>query len=118
MTTTISQDDAREAYSEGLAKEETVYLLSNRQGGDIWVGLASNATEATELFRAEANDGSECDESDLTTLSPADYTLCDYRTGDNLRKATSREIVDSMNAAIADGGHGLIKVGDRTCFVS
>lgn len=43
--------------------------------------------------------------------------LCDYSTGETIRKATPEEERASAEAARHDGGAGVIKVGGRSCYV-
>lgn len=43
--------------------------------------------------------------------------LYDYRTGEELRPATSAELEASIAAARTDGGHGVIEVDGRSCYV-
>ena len=44
-------------------------------------------------------------------------TLCDYRTGDEIRPATEAEHQASVEAARFDGGRGVILVDGRRCYV-
>jgi len=45
------------------------------------------------------------------------YELIDYRTGDVIREATQTEYDASVDAAQHDGGHGVISVDGRSCYV-
>ena len=44
-------------------------------------------------------------------------TLYDYSTGEELRPATAEEQAASEQAAETDGGHGVIEVDGRSCYV-
>lgn len=44
--------------------------------------------------------------------------LCDYRTADAIRPATTDEIKASIAAARTDGGAGVIEVNGRSCYVA
>jgi hypothetical protein len=43
--------------------------------------------------------------------------LRDYRTGEYIREATDNEARESWAASQRDGGAGVIKVGERSCYV-
>lgn len=43
--------------------------------------------------------------------------LCDHRSGDMIRLATQSEEDASIKAAKIDGGHGIILIDGRRCFV-
>lgn len=45
-------------------------------------------------------------------------TLHDYFSGDYIREATPEEVAASVEAAQHDGGHGVIDVNGRSCYVS
>ena len=47
----------------------------------------------------------------------ATITLHDYRTGEPMRLATKQEEAASIAAAQHDGGHGVIEVDGRLCYV-
>ena len=42
--------------------------------------------------------------------------LTDYRTGEDIRTATSEEVEASKAAAETDGGAGVIEVDGRACY--
>ena len=51
-------------------------------------------------------------------IDTTDYgTLCDYRTGEQIRPATAAELTASLDAARHDGGSGVIEVDGRSCYV-
>ncbi len=43
--------------------------------------------------------------------------LCDYETGEVIRRATAEEQAESIEAARRDGGAGVIVVDGRRCYV-
>ena len=43
--------------------------------------------------------------------------LCDYRTAETIRPATTEERAESLEAARYDGGAGVIEVDGRSCYV-
>jgi hypothetical protein len=45
-------------------------------------------------------------------------TLHDLFSGDYIRQATPEEVAASIEAAQNDGGHGVILVNGRSCYVS
>ena len=56
--------------------------------------------------------------SAINTTDTIDYgTLCDYRTGEQIRPATLAELTASMSAAHHDGGAGVIELDGRSCYV-
>lgn len=44
--------------------------------------------------------------------------LMDYQSGEMIRRATVAEEIASTEASKTDGGHGIIIVDGRNCFVS
>ena len=44
--------------------------------------------------------------------------LMDHQSGEMIRRATAAEETASIEAAKTDGGHGIIIVDGRNCFVS
>ena len=50
--------------------------------------------------------------------SVAYNSLCDYRTGKELRPASTEEMEASVKAAETDGGYGIIEIDGTSCFVS
>ena len=44
-------------------------------------------------------------------------TLCTYESGDYIRMATVSELARSIVAARGDGGHGVITVNGKSCYV-
>ena len=44
--------------------------------------------------------------------------LMDHQSGEMIRRATTAEETASIEAAKTDGGHGIIIVYGRNCFVS
>lgn len=96
------------------------YLLSNNQGENVYAVVANNSTEALATLFEEApdyDDGTLTDD-DFKALKESSYSLHDHNTGEELRQATAEELVASINAAIADGGIGVIKCADRRCYVA
>lgn len=57
--------------------------------------------------------------SDLPTFEGGQPSATLYRhaTGEPIRPATPEELAASKQAAVRDGGHGLIVVGTETCYV-
>ncbi len=53
-------------------------------------------------------------ETDTNSAAPI---LCDYRTGDRIRNATAAEADASREAAITDGGAGVIEIDGVACYV-
>ena len=53
----------------------------------------------------------------MTSTSNTFGTLCNYRTGDAIRPATSDELLESRDAASADGGAGVIEADGTICYV-
>lgn len=55
-----------------------------------------------------------------TTTKTAEYGwLCDYETGNPMRPATEAELGESLQAAISDGGAGIIILSNgQAAFVS
>ena len=48
----------------------------------------------------------------------AGLDLCDYLTGDVIRRATQNEAEWSAEASRHDGGAGVIRVDGRSCYVA
>lgn len=53
----------------------------------------------------------------MTTRIIVCGALMDYETGTYIRCATEDETQDSIERARRDGGAGVIRVGDRRCYV-
>ncbi len=53
----------------------------------------------------------------MTNTNNTAPILCDYRTGDRIRNATAAEADASREAAITDGGAGVIEIDGVACYV-
>ncbi len=50
-------------------------------------------------------------------IDPTAPIICNYRTGDWIRNATAAEADASREAAITDGGAGVIEIDGVACYV-
>lgn len=88
--------------------DTTWEVVIGSQGRDEFAQLTLDAGQTIEESWAEA----------LTQAPGPDWgTLCDYRTGDEIRPATEAEHQDSVEAARFDGGRGVIRLHGRPCYV-
>ena len=82
------------------------FQITSSAGVDMGTYQGATAAEALDAARAE-----------LHAVEVAPGALHDYEGGDYLRPATSAEAAESIAAARADGGAGVIAVDGRRCYV-
>jgi len=78
---------------------------------------------AANLYReldalARAGERPDPDHVRALAMRPEHGTLCDYHTGEAIRRATAAELWASRDAAGRDGGPGVIVVDGRRCYVA